>query len=472
MPNIIAYAVLLSWPLAAAYLFQRLPLERAVIWALIAPAMVLPSATGIDLPAIPAMNKTTLPNVMLLIMAAGYASQKFTIMPRSTLGKVLIVFLLAGPFLTALTNTDPLIFQAGFIPGLSPYDALSSVAYAVMLTAPFLVGRHCLGSLEAHRTILQVLVLGMLVYSIPMLLEIRMSPQLHNWVYGFYPSAFGQQFRAGGFRPVVFMNHSLVVSLFTMFALVAATALWRASRSDPALAGGQWMVKLLFLLVLLVLCKSLAALIYALFAILVIAMLGVRMQLRIAAMLALLAILYPVLRGTDLVPVETMLDLARSYSEDRAGSLQFRFDNESLLLERASERMLFGWGSWGRNHIHDPVTGAELTTVDGYWIIVISAFGWIGFLATFGLLALPILAMPGKFRREGARAVPPETAALCLLLAINMVDLLPNAALLPLTWLIAGSLLGYAERGPEEAPKTDGAASEGAAPPPRPRTIL
>lgn len=55
-------------------------------------------------------------------------------------------------------------------------------------------------------------------------------------------------------------------------------------------------------------------------------------------------------------------------------------------------------------------------------------------------------------RREGASAVPHETAALCLLLAINTVDLLPNSALLPLTWLIAGSLLGYAERTQEEAP--------------------
>jgi hypothetical protein len=43
---------------------------------------------------------------------------------------------------------------------------------------------------------------------------------------------------------------------------------------------------------------------------------------------------------------------------------------------------------------------------------------------------------------------------LCLLLAINAVDLIPNATLTPLTWLIAGALTGYSERLRERAIKT------------------
>jgi hypothetical protein len=34
---------------------------------------------------------------------------------------------------------------------------------------------------------------------------------------------------------------------------------------------------------------------------------------------------------------------------------------------------------------------------------------------------------------------------LALLLAINLIDMIPNATLTPLTWLIAGTLLGMAE---------------------------
>jgi hypothetical protein len=36
--------------------------------------------------------------------------------------------------------------------------------------------------------------------------------------------------------------------------------------------------------------------------------------------------------------------------------------------------------------------------------------------------------------------------ALMLMLAVNMVDLMPNATVTPLTWLLAGALLGHAER--------------------------
>jgi len=36
-------------------------------------------------------------------------------------------------------------------------------------------------------------------------------------------------------------------------------------------------------------------------------------------------------------------------------------------------------------------------------------------------------------------------SALVLLLAINMVDLLPNSTITPFSWLLAGTLLGYSE---------------------------
>ncbi len=34
---------------------------------------------------------------------------------------------------------------------------------------------------------------------------------------------------------------------------------------------------------------------------------------------------------------------------------------------------------------------------------------------------------------------------MALVLVINILDLLPNATLTPLTWLLSGALLGYAE---------------------------
>jgi len=43
-------------------------------------------------------------------------------------------------------------------------------------------------------------------------------------------------------------------------------------------------------------------------------------------------------------------------------------------------------------------------------------------------------------------AETPYLGALALMLAFNMIDLIPNATLTPLTWLLTGALLGYAEK--------------------------
>ena len=74
---------------------------------------------------------------------------------------------------------------------------------------------------------LRGLVVAGLIYSLPMLFEVRMSPQLHTWIYGYFPHSFGQQMRDGGFRPVVFIGHGLGVAFFVMTTVVAAAAFWR-----------------------------------------------------------------------------------------------------------------------------------------------------------------------------------------------------------------------------------------------------
>jgi len=157
-------------------------------------------------------------------------------------------------------------------------------------------------------------------------------------------------------------------------------------------------------------------------------------------MMAVMAVSYPVARGLDLVPVERIVALAERASPARAQSLEFRFQNEEVLLERAMEKPVFGWGSWGRNQIWDG-TGRLLTVTDGRWIILVGVGGWLMLLAEFGLLTLPIFLL---WWRAGPD-VPNHVAALAVILAINMVDMLPNATLTPLTWLFAGGLYGFAE---------------------------
>ena len=373
-----------------------------------------------------------------------------------------------SPVMTVLTNPDPIYFTLTAIPGLRIHDSIAAVATQAIAILPFFLARRFLATETAQREILVALVVAGLAYSVPMLIEVRLSPQINTWVYGFFQHDFIQMMRYGGFRPIVFLPHGLWAAFFALMALVAAVGLLRFG---PPQRRASYMAAAGYLGVVLLLCKSAAVLVYAALLLPTVRLLSVRQQIRIAAALALFAVLFPLLRGADLVPVDWVVAQAEAVSEERAGSLQFRLDNEDALLARASERPLFGWGSWGRNLIHDPYSGELVSTTDGRWIIVIGTLGWCGYIVEFGLLALPLLMLARpSITRHGA-TLSPCSGTIGLLLAFNIIDMLPNATLIPFTWLIAGALLGYAEAlATGSACASDESRERAPAPPPR--TIL
>ena len=247
--------------------------------------------------------------------------------------------------------------------------------------------------------------------------------------------------RYGGFRPIVFMENGLVAAFFLMTATVAAAAFWRTRTRVQKFAPAAITA---YLSAVLILCKSLGALVYGVALVPLVRLARPRLQLRVAMILAIFAVTYPLLRAADLVPTNYIVEAARSISEERADSLQFRFDHEQRLLERASQRILFGWGRCGRSRIYDE-WGNDIGITDGRWTITLGQFGIFGFLAEFGLLALPVFRAASALRFAESERDSIFLAALALIVAINMIDLLPNASLSPWTWLLAGALLGRAE---------------------------
>src|SRR5207249_9250214 len=115
------------------------------------------------------------------------------------------------------------------------------------------LGRKFLRSEEDLQTMLQTLAVTGALYSVLLLFEIRFSPQLHFWVYGYYPSEFVQTLRDGGFRPMAFMGHGLLAAFFLMASFLAAAALWR-SRIPAAV---PWSMMTIYLGAVLLVCKSL-----------------------------------------------------------------------------------------------------------------------------------------------------------------------------------------------------------------------
>lgn len=454
MPNALAYLMLLIWPLVCVMLFRRLPFERALIWCVLGAYLILPPVAEFDLPLVPDMDKYSIPALSIVVVGVWMMGKPFPRAPRSLLVRSLIFLFVLSAIPTVLTNrdpinfsvladTEPISFVTGQLPGLRIRDLGSVIINQIIIIAPFFMAYRYLATEKGMRELLLALAIGGLVYTLPGLVEIRLSPQTNVWIYGFFQHDFGQMVRNGGFRPLVFLPHALLYAFFLMTSILAAGALARANlHGEDRIRFG---VAVVFMLGVLYLCKSLASQLYALAFLPLVLFIPFRWQMRIVIMLATIAIVYPMLRNLGLVPLDTILDRAYAFDANRGHSLEFRFNNEERLLERAHEKNWFGWGGWGRNLIMHRETGQILSIPDGQWIIVFGTFGWVGYLAQMGLLAAPLaLLMRGTSKLKEAE-VSPYVAPLAIILIATMADMLVNASLTPFTWLCAGAILGYAE---------------------------
>ncbi len=443
MPNAIAYLMLLVWPVIALVLYQRLSPAKALIWAILGAYMLLPPAqANFDLPAVPSLDKFSIANLCALAFTLFVLKARFAVLPQNWIGRGLVALFVLTPFATSITNPDLIPIVTGDVPALRMYDSVAFISSQLIALIPFFLARRFLGTVEGMRALVGALVLAGLIYSLPMVMESRLSPQINIWVYGFFQHDFSQSMRGGGFRPMVFMPHGLWVAFFALMAAVSALVMLRQSGADDR----HWRLMVwLYLMAVLVLCRSAGPMVYALGLTPLIVLAPRRIQVLLAAGLAVLVITYPLLRGAHLIPIYDIVDFAERLNPERADSLRFRTDNEEALLARALEKPWFGWGGYGRNLILDPYTGRILTIPDGGWIIVLGAYGWSGYLAQFGLLVLPLMLLGYEGLRSRSAAFSPWGAAIALIYAANLVDLLPNNTLIPFTWLMAGALLGWAE---------------------------
>lgn len=432
VPNIFAYAMLYLWPVLAGLGFRTLPLNRAVICSSLAGFLLLPSAVTIELPGLPDLNKNSIILIGIITTYLGHRRpRRAEALPRSAV--FLMAMLFASTLGTVLTNADPLRIPGNYIPNLTMYDALGATFSNTLIISVVVIGTRVLSRTEDHREMLFLFGVAMILYSAPALFEIRFSPQIHKWVYGIYPANFDQQMRGGGFRSTVFMSHGLVLA---WFLAMGTTALMVFRRSNVRVFGVRVWTLSAYLWVVLLLQKSFGALLLGGLMYLSLLMRPSR-QVGLAAAVAMVFLAYPTVRGAGLVPVEWIHSKVAEYSTERAGSLGTRLTNENQLLARANERPLFGWGGWGRAWIYDPQTGRNTSITDGTWIIVLGCDGWVGYLAHFGLICLPLLGLY-RYRRK----IPFETAGLAVILSGNLIDMIPNSSLTPITWLTVGALTG------------------------------
>ena len=437
MGNSIAYGALLAWPVVTLILMLTMSARKAMMWSLIGGYLILPiESASFDFKGVPTLDKNSIPNLAAFVLALLLGGRAFR-WPRSITVNLLMLCFVVSPVLTAFANTDALSLGTAFLPAMDAYTAVAMMAANAITLLPFILGAAMLRDENSHRDLLTVFVAAALAYSLPVLAEIRLSPFLQGRLYQVGSVEFFlQQMRGEGFRAMVFLGHGLLVSAFLGLAIVAATGLWRTKRK-------VWMVPagfaILYLCCVLLLNKSVGPTVLALSLLALLTFLTPRRFFTVAFVLAAMVMTYPILRANHLIPVDKITALASVVSEKRADSADFRFRNEELLLDRADDRPLLGWGAFGRNRVFSfdgGNTTSDVAVTDGAWIVALGTFGWFGYISMFGLLCYP-LWHTFKHRR---RISSPITAAAAAMMVFSLLDLMPNNSLRPITWMIAGAL--------------------------------
>lgn len=439
-PNAFAYLALILWAPLSILVCKRLRPSLAVAVLLIGAVMFLPELVKFDLPLLPPFDKLSVANLWALIGCMFVCPDRLRAARPGRGIDVFILILMASSIGNTLSNEAPLVYGPTTLPGLTMYDGFAlSVKDLLRFGIPFFLGRAIYRTPRDLLDFLKVLALGGLVYTMLCLVEIRLSPQLHNWVYGFHQHSFLQTMRFGGYRPTVFMAHGLAVAMFVLSALLAAVGLARVRESViglPASIVAPWLA------FVFALCKSMGAFVYAIACVPLLLVANPKRAVQLGAVLAGLVVLYPVLRATDTFPTETLVLWAERVSEDRASSLEDRFEQETQLVERAQERIWFGWGAYGRNRVWDEKTGRDLSVTDGAWIIDLGSRGAIGFLAQYSLLVIPLFGAARGLSRLRVERDRRLVGTLALISALMAVDLLPNGLYSYLPYLMAGVLMG------------------------------
>ena len=343
---------LISWPIISAALFGILGFKRGLIVSVLAGYLLLPPNFTIDLPVLPTYDKRSAIAAGLILGLFTYKGRREVIQEK-WIGIVLLILFTAyvlNPFLVFVTNTEPLSFGPRVIPGIRLWDVVGMVWNAVIFCVPLYMGYRFLRTPEDHRQLIVFMVWAGFAYSFLVLFEARMSPQLSIWIYGYFPHSWIQHVRGGAFRPIVFLGHGLAVGLLLLSVLLASIALSRevdAKRRMFYLLGAFW------IFLVLVVSRNFGALLLAFAFAPLLLLLTPATQTRIAAIVAIMFLCYPVIRQAEVLPIDGFVALIEPIAPERAGSFQVRLENEQELLARALEKPLSGWGGFGRSRMYN-----------------------------------------------------------------------------------------------------------------------
>ncbi|HSI34481.1 MAG: O-antigen ligase domain-containing protein [Phycisphaerae bacterium] len=434
-PNFLCLAMLWVWPAIAAALFASLPPRRALAVGFVIGWLFLPMLS-LPMPFVK-YDKHAATSLGAILGVIMFDPKRLTAFKPGLIDLPMIVWCVV-PFSATMSNTGSA--------GLTPYTGLSAAATEIIKWGvPYYLGRVYYGDPIGLRGLAVWTLIAGVLYIPFCFLEIAISPQLHFMVYGFYQHEFTQVIRMGGYRPMVFLQHGIAVGNMMAGATLVGFWLWWTGSLKTLFNMPAW-VSVMAVLGTTLAVKSTGALLLTFVGIGALFATKMFKNQLVLIVLCVGPFLYMGARsvggwdGENLVGV-----IASAFGEDRSLSLKCRFDNENILLAKAMQKPLFGWGPNGNNLVllEDGVTISSIP--DGQWVIAIGACGIVGLIALFTALSGPTLAVMRRVKAtEWATPLAAGVAAFAVLLPIHAIDMTQNAMANPLFLLGLGGLAGYA----------------------------
>ncbi len=432
--SIITPIALFGWVPVSIFFFIVSRPQIAILITCIGGWLFLPH-TSFDLKGLPAYDKYMAVSLCLIIGHVLFGKNKTPEKTKLGFGGILALLWCLCPIATSLSN------ELGWYNGFS-----ASLRQFIEWGIPFWIGAQYFSKAKDIDLLCKAIVLGGLIYIPFCLFEVKMSPQLSNIIYGFFPHSFLQHMRYGGWRPIVFMQHGLMVALWMALTAVVATWLWKY-KEIKLIGSIPISIVSVCLILTMILCKSKGALLlmcvgcFLLF-------LSKRNITRVLLVITATIPLFMILRITNLLPTDLIVDAASNiFDSQRLESLEFRLKEEDMVANKILERIGLGWGGYGRARVIDSKNGLYLETMDSLWLIAYSTYGLLGLFSLFGHMLYGPWKVLNKLRKD-ASLLSDNTGpmVLSLIVILFMIDQLLNGMVNPVYILVSGSMASFSHQ--------------------------
>jgi hypothetical protein len=429
--TILVPITLFGWVPCVLLLFLWLPPRRAVIAAFMGGWLFLPAAT-FQLPGIPDYSKMAATCAGVLLAALVFDTNTLLSFRPRWFDIPMLIWVFCPFGTNAAENIDM-------------WDSFSwTVNQAITWGMPYFIGRVYFTDAESIRELAIGFFISGLIYIPICLFEIRMSPQLGKWLYGFDAGYSGQ--RLGGWRPTGLMANGLMLGMWMTAASFCGIWLWYTG-SLKRIGKYKASTLVIALTATTILCKSTGALI------LLVGGLGLLWLIRRTKvafpflLLCAVPVAYPILRASGMWDGTQLVAFAKStVGADRAQSLQFRFKNEDILTEKALRRATWGWGRFGKSRVYDE-NGKDISTTDGLWIITLGISGIVGLSAVTSIYLVPGIYFWWRTRApDWSDPSFAAVSAFSVIIVLYAIDNILNAMVNPVITVCMGAVSGAALR--------------------------